>query len=99
MDDKSIEREIAVGKVEQAFGIFIDRFATSDPSRSRGEVAKLASEYFAGMIAGILLDPGASSKEISEKAVGALSIITIANVSGSESFIREMVSKAAEIRG
>ena len=99
MDDKAIEREIAVGKVEKAFGEFIDRFATNDPSRSRGEVARLASNYFAGMIAGILLDPGASTKEIGEKAVGALGIITVANVSCDESFIREMVSKVAEIRG
>lgn len=95
MDDKSIEREIAVGKVEQAFGLFIDRFASLDPSRSRGDVARLASDFFAGMIAGVLLDPAAPPNDVAEKAVGAMSLVAVANISRDERFIKEMVSKVA----
>ena len=99
MDDKAIEREIAVGKVEQAFGEFIDRLAASNPSIDRGNIAKFASNYFAGMIAGVLLDPGASSKSISDKAAADLGVVALANISGNESIIREIVSKVAEIGG
>lgn len=99
MDDRAIDRQIAVGKVEQAFGLFIDRFASLDPSRSRGDVARLASDFFAGMIAGVLLDPAAPPNDVAEKAVGAISLVAVANISRDERFIKEMVSKVAEIRG
>lgn len=99
MDDKAIEREIAVGKVEQAFGLFIDRFTHDVPSNDRGRVASMASDYFAGMVAGIALDPGASAEDIAEVAPRGLAIVSIAKISGDESFIRKMVSKVAEIMG
>lgn len=99
MDDKAIEREIAIGKVEQAFGLFIDNFAACDPSKDRGDIAGCASEYFAGMIAGIVLDREASAEEISKAAAPRLGIVSVANITRSEHFIREMVSKVTEIRG
>lgn len=97
MDDKAIEREIAVGKVEQAFGIFIDRFAAAEPSRGRGDVARIGSDYFAGMIAGVVLDPGASAEDIASKASRGMGLVAAASLTGNESFIREMVSKVAEV--
>lgn len=99
MDDKAIEREIAVGKVEQAFGLFIDRFVSDVPSKDRGCVATMASDYFAGMVAGIALDPGASADDIAEAATRCFALVSIAKISGDESFIRKMVSKVAEIMG
>lgn len=99
MDDKAIEREIAIGKVEQAFGLFIDNFADCDPSKDRGVISKCASEYFAGMIAGIVLDYGASAEDIATAASRGLAIVSIANITGSEPLIRDTVSKVAEIMG